>query len=149
VANIELCIPESVLIEHQLSTWRRVQEDFVKAGKVINEINSRILDFYGRLELPALDRTRFASEYDRAVERATKVYGIQVTATTSRPIIEFVRAAASHDPPFKSEDRGFRDAVHLHSAVDDLKARPLVAEREAVFLTRDGRLLVADVDALD
>ncbi len=143
LTGTELCIPRSVLIEHENSTIRRIGEYIDKTMKPIAEANSRLRGIHEPLTLPRPDVETLRQSYAAAVALAERYYRIQVVPTSSLSVEEFIRRAAQHRPPFKDEDRGFRDAVHLQSAIDHLHAKP-PREGDAYFMSADSRLTAAD-----
>lgn len=141
ITGTELCIPHSVLIEHEHSTIRRVAEGLQRVEKTLREINIRIRNLHRPIPKPEFDIERFRAAYAAAVKTTQEYFRIQIVPIPQLQVEELVRSAARHAPPFKDEDRGFRDAVHLSSAIDHLRALPPPHGGDSYFMTADSRIL--------
>jgi hypothetical protein len=143
--GVEVCVPNSVVVEHVNSTVRHVAGHLQEAKKQIAKAQFVLNRFTDLLILTPLDEAEFRRAHAAAVKQASDEHGLTIIATSERSVEDYVAMAASFDPPFKDQDLGFRDAVHLQSVLAHLKDSPPAGD--AVLVTHDGRLLEADVVA--
>lgn len=145
----QVCVPTSAIIEHRHTTVREWGERVDKATAAVNEINGLLRGVARDQHVPQRqDIDEVFAAYDRAVQIANQTFEFSTIPVTQRTVAEFVRFAAERVPPFKSEDAGFRDAVHIHSIIEHLSAYPLQAVATAVLVSADKRLSKADVVTL-
>ena len=147
LADVQLCVPETVVVEHKHSTIRHVVESIKKAATDLDRANDFLNGLSAERTVAELDINACGAAHDQAVEKVKETHGFIIIPCTTKSVTDFVREAASHGLAFKSHDTGFRDAVHLHSALEHLTANPLAAGEEAVFITRDEFLASAASEA--
>lgn len=138
LAGTDICIPQSVLVEHENSTIRRVRDSLVHATGALQSANSRLRGIHETLSFQELDEAHARTEYARAAAEVQKYYSVKIIPFPTLTIEDFVCRAACTTPPFKDEDRGLRDAVHLESAIEHLRNSAI---EDAYFLTTDRFLL--------
>jgi hypothetical protein len=107
---------------------QKAETEINKAASLLNELAD--------LPLPSpFDEAVFRAAHAASASGANREHGFTITPTTPLLIEDFVRMAARHTPPFKGEDQGFRDAVHLQSVISHMQSVPPAGE--AVFVTKD------------
>ena len=147
-ADVAVCIPESVATERSHSLPRRASELLDQVEKDLRAVNSMLNGVIAPIQIvrPTVEQIREA--HDRTVEITNQRYRVSVTPLTTRSLTAFLTDAAQHRAPFKNEDQGFRDAVHLHSVIEDLKRNVVEGGHDSVFLSKDKRLSGSDVKSL-
>jgi hypothetical protein len=144
ITGVEICIPESVVIEVGLSSARRAEALLKAAKEQIFKAQETAKWFSPIPDYPDIDWSAADSQYQRVCAASAALYSINITKATSTSALDFLRLGAMHAPAFKNEDQGFRDTVHLHSVIEHLRAHPLQSGH-AVFVTSDDSLSKADL----
>jgi hypothetical protein len=132
---------------HEHSVFRAYGEKIDTAHKALRDANQLLNGVAPPIVVPALDEQAARGAYATAVTQASEQLGLALMSPiTAKTVEDFVRLAARKDPPFKNQDAGFRDAVHLHSVIEHLSASPLNGPDDfAVLITGDKRLWDDDV----
>lgn len=135
VLKVGVYLPLAVEVELEQHWIRDFDDKCMKAKGSIEALKKYVAgivtdDFDFRLP----DKSRALSNYRDKVQQLIERWGIRGVPLTSRSVEELLRMAASHHPPFKAKDVGFRDAVIFLSVIDHLLAE---SESEGVLVSQD------------
>jgi hypothetical protein len=115
--GIRLCIPTPV--ERELE--QQFVREFDRIRSKSNDANKALTRF-GFVASPIPDEPEMLARYRDVVERYKKELGLSSVACTERSIQQFYEDAVNRSAPFGvDKDTGIKDAVILHSVLDDLQ----------------------------
>lgn len=148
LVSVDVYIPSSALVEHEHSSIRQLQDHIRTIERSVRDVHIVSGGLFRKPESASLDVDSFRESYRRAVKAASDLYSFKICDTSSKSLEYFIERSARGWAPFKAEDQGFRDAVHLQSVIEHLQQQPIPAGSMALLVTGDGRLSKDDVKEL-
>ena len=122
--GVQLCITELVLDEWSGHIFKKFKDQRNQLQTNLKSLS--VFIEMPEIKVPLVDLTRIREILLQRLQKA----GFSIIKNYDGPLEKFIREAVSKTPPFKSQDKGFRDALILESciihALNELPKNPRV-----------------------